>query len=162
MPRILIVAYGNPLRCDDGVGWRAADALQRKFTAGEVEILRLHQLAPEIADALRDRELVIFLDAACVNDSENSRPGEIHIREIAAAEKQERQASQFSHVYSPGKILQLARELYGAAPKTTVVTVAGGDFDHGDHLSDSVENALPSVVSQLDQIIREHIPTRYR
>ena len=157
MPCVLIVGYGNPLRCDDGVAWRAVDALDGKFPKSQVEFLRLHQLAPEIADALRGRELVIFLDAACVNNAENGRPGEIHIREIAAAEKQERQASQFSHVYSPGKILELARELYGATPKAIVVTVAGKDFGHGDRLSDSVANALPSFVSQLDQIIREHI-----
>src|SRR5690348_15647281 len=122
MPRILIVAYGNPLRCDDGVGWRAADVLQGKLTAGEVEILRLHQLAPEIAEALRDRDLALFLDAACA-DVEHGRPGEIHIREIVAADKQERPPSRFSHVYSPGKILELALELYGAAPKVFVVTV---------------------------------------
>jgi Ni,Fe-hydrogenase maturation factor len=49
MPRILIVAYGNPMRCDDGVAWRAADALETNSCGGNVEILRRHQLAPELA-----------------------------------------------------------------------------------------------------------------
>ena len=62
--RVLIIAYGNPLRCDDGVAWRAAEALEGKFPSEQVEILRLHQLAPELADAVRQRELVLFVDAA--------------------------------------------------------------------------------------------------
>ena len=41
MARVLIVAYGNPLRSDDGVAWRAADLLAEKFSIPEVEMVRL-------------------------------------------------------------------------------------------------------------------------
>jgi hydrogenase maturation protease len=152
MPPILIVAYGNPLRRDDGIAWRAADALEGKFSSTEVEILRLHQLAPEIADTIRHRELVLFIDAVCIDDIENVSPGEIRVREVSAEENRERNPGQFSHVYSPAKVLDLARELYQAAPKAFVITVAGEDFGHGESLSPGAAAALPSLVAQIESL----------
>ena len=152
MPRILIVAYGNPLRCDDGVAWRAADALEGKFRDSEVEILRLHQLAPEVADSVRQRELVLFVDAACVDDVQNGRAGEIRVREVSGAETRER-PGHFSHVYSPAKVLRFARELYYDAPKAFMITVAGENFGHGDGLSVPVASALPELITSIQQLI---------
>ena len=39
MPSVLIIAYGNPLRSDDGLAWHAAKAIEGKFGSSEVEIL---------------------------------------------------------------------------------------------------------------------------
>jgi hydrogenase maturation protease len=156
-PRILIVAYGNPLRCDDGIAWRAAEALDGKFSSADVEIMVLHQLAPEIADAVRHRELVLFLDAACCDDIEHARPGEVRAREISAEEIREHNPGQFSHVYSPAKVLDLARELYHATPHALVITVAGEDFGHGESLSPAVAQALPSVVAQTESVIQRFL-----
>jgi hydrogenase maturation protease len=156
--RVLIVAYGNPLRCDDGVAWRAADALEGKFPESEVEILRLHQLAPEVSDSVRHRELVLFVDAACVDDIENTHPGGVRVREVVGTEIRER-PSHFSHVYSPDKVLGFARELYQALPKAFVITIAGEDFNHGESLSPPVAAALPELVTRIQRLI-EHVPTK--
>jgi len=158
MPRILIVAYGNPLRCDDGIAWHAADALQDKFPESEVEILRLHQLAPEVADTVRQRELVLFLDAAWVEDVENSRQSEIRVREVSSEEIERHRQGQFSHVYSPGRVLDFARELYGATPKAYVITVAGENFGHGNCLSAPVAAALPELLVTIERLIQGSKP----
>jgi hydrogenase maturation protease len=160
MPRVLIVAYGNPLRCDDGVAWRAADALESKFPESEVEILRLHQLAPEVADTARQRDLILFVDAACRDDVKNIMPGQIRVTELFHPESHECQAAQFSHVYSPAKILDLARDLYQESPKAFVITVAGADFGHGDRLSNAVAAAIPSLVAKVEQIVRARSQVR--
>jgi len=153
MPRILIIAYGNPLRRDDGVAWRAADALESRFPESGVEILRLHQLAPEVAEAARHRDLVIFLDAA-LDDTRNGKPGQIRVKELSPDPREKDHAGQFSHVYSPVKILDIARDLYQAGPKAYVITVTGGNFDHGDGLSDAVAAAIPSLVAKVVDIVR--------
>ena len=157
MPRVLIVAYGNPLRCDDGVAWHAAEALESRFPNSEVEIVRLHQLAPEVAEEVRQRDIVLFIDAACPTDIENCMPGEIRVNEILQPATHEDDGAQFSHVYSPVKILNLARDLYRASPKAFVITVAGEKFDHGDGLSDAVAGAVPTLVAKVVEIVRGHI-----
>jgi hydrogenase maturation protease len=156
--KILIIAYGNPLRCDDGIAWRAADALAQKLPDSDVEIVRLHQLAPELAEAAQHHELVVFLDAACMDEAENRHAGVICVREIRANHGAPRkEAGQFTHVYSPEKVLHLAKELYSAAPKAFVITVAGENFDHGDSLSAPVASALQELVVKAEEIIREKL-----
>jgi hydrogenase maturation protease len=157
MPRVLIVAYGNPLRCDDGVAWHAADVLEHEFPESEVEILRLHQLAPEVADAAQHRDLLLFIDAASLDRIHETKPGQIRVTEISRLATQTDHAAQFSHVYPPSRILALARELYHASPQAFVITVAGENFDHGDSLSDAVAAAIPSLVAQVVEIVRRHI-----
>ena len=56
MVRLLVIGVGNPLREDDGVGWRLAEALAQ---AG-VEVHTCHQLLPELAAELGRVDLVLF------------------------------------------------------------------------------------------------------
>jgi hydrogenase maturation protease len=153
MPRVLIVAYGNPLRSDDGIAWRAADVIEGKFPESEVEILRLHQLAPEVANAVQNRELVLFVDAACIDSANDSGAGEINVRQASGNETGERLPGEFTHAYSPAKVLELGRELYGATPKACVITVAGENFEHGEWLSIPVAKALPDLTARIEQMI---------
>ena len=148
MPRILIIAYGNPLRSDDGVAWRAADLLAEKLPASDVEILRLHQLTPELADTVREFQRVIFVDAASCEDSA-AIPGEIHVEEVSADSNE---PTRFSHAFSPQRVLALAVELYAARPSAFLVTVIGGNFDHGDSLSPAVAASLPSLVATIERL----------
>ena len=151
MPSILIVAYGNPLRSDDGVAWRAADALGGKFPESDVEIVCLHQLAPELAETVSHFAKVIFIDAgsepACV-------PGEIRVQQIHDEAGDSTHAAPFSHTPAPATVLALASRLYGATPRAFTVTVAGGNFGHGQTLSPAVASALPRVISQIESLVR--------
>lgn len=72
MARVLIVGYGNPLRSDDGLGWRAAEELSRCLSLPEVEVLMRQQLTPELADNLTRADVVFFIDAA-----RGGQPGEL-------------------------------------------------------------------------------------
>ncbi|MGB8912139.1 MAG: hydrogenase maturation protease, partial [Candidatus Sulfotelmatobacter sp.] len=75
MPRVLIVAYGNPLRSDDGVGWIVADDLRQRLASSNVEVLQLTQLLPEVAESISRADTVIFVDASCEGE-----PGELRCR----------------------------------------------------------------------------------
>jgi len=153
MPRVLIVAYGNPLRSDDGVAWRAADELERKFAGAkieaEVEILRLHQLAPEVAEAASRGERVIFLDAASAEG--NGQPGEVRCQEVVPPAETPR----FSHHLSPGAVIALCQQLFGASPRAYAVTLTGECFEHGESLSPVVAAALPEWVAQTEVLVRQ-------
>jgi hydrogenase maturation protease len=150
MPHILIVAYGNPMRSDDGVAWRAADALASEFPEAAVDIHRLHQLTPELADTLRNYRCVIFVDASSCDDP-LTQAGTIRVEEILGGASE---PARFSHVLSPKKVLDLAAQLYGASPRTFVVTVAGESFTHGDSLSPVVARAVPELIARITELVQ--------
>jgi hydrogenase maturation protease len=155
MPYVLIIAYGNPLRSDDGVAWRAADALEGKFSSAEVEIVRLHQLGPELAESLSRSECVIFVDAAT-----GPHPGEIEIKELAGT-PQSAKTPAFGHALSPESIITLAVQLYHACPRALSATITGQIFEHGESLSPAVAAALPEFVARIEGKARELLSDRY-
>ena len=151
-PRVLIIAYGNPLRSDDSVAWRAADRL--RLSLPDAEIQCLHQLGPELAEAITHFERVIFLDAAFL--TEGMKPGEIHIQPILS-DTNAIDASRFSHVLTPRTVVTLASTLYLADVNANLVTITGENFGHGDCLSNAVSAAVPSLVAKVIEIVRGHI-----
>jgi hydrogenase maturation protease len=148
--KVLIVAYGNPLRCDDGIAWRAADALEGKFSEDEVEILRLHQLAPELAETASHFKWVIFVDAAAPSAGQGE-PGEIRFEKLT---QEDSNATRFSHVVSPQTIVVLAARLFDADVKAFLATVIGANFDHGDSFSPAVSDALPILISKIESFVQ--------
>jgi hydrogenase maturation protease len=146
VPRTLIIAYGNPMRCDDGIAWRAADALEGKFSSMDVEILRTHQLTPELAEAVSRAEGVIFVDAAVPRERQ---PGDIHACELDLPAGPAR----FSHQLSPDAVLALASQLYAAHPRSFVVTLTGQNFEHGESISAVVASSLPALVARIDELV---------
>jgi hydrogenase maturation protease len=150
--RILILAYGNPLRGDDGVAWLAAEELNAKFTVPEVEVVCVQQLAPEMAERVSWADAVIFLDAA-----EDGLSGEVRCTPLVEPFA----AARFSHQLSPIAILALAKQLYGASPLAYSVTLTGQCFDHGDTLSPAAAAALPLLVAKVDALVHQFLAGGY-
>lgn len=150
MPRILIVAYGNPMRSDDGVAWRVADQLEAKFPVSELEIVRVHQLAPELAETASHFECVIFVDAAWET---NLSAADIRIEQIDQRERDS--LPHFFHAISPRAVLLLAAQLYAAHPLAFSATLTGADFGHGETLSPAVITALPDLTKRIEKLIRQ-------
>ncbi len=156
MPRVLIIAYGNPMRCDDGLAWRAADELEGKFPTHEFEILRTHQLAPELAETVSRSQAVIFVDAASSGGT-NAQPGEVREAPIGLSAG----PPCFSHHLSPAAVIALASQLYGAHPRAFSVTLTGQSFDHGESLSPVVVAAIPALVARIETLVQSLLsPTR--
>ena len=149
MPRVLIVACGNPLRCDDGLGWRAAEEVANLGLAQGVEIITQHQLTPELAAPVSEADLVLFIDAA-----QGGEPGEVRCEPVVPA----RESSAFSHEFTPSGVLNLAQELYGKAAPAFVVSLAGECFDHGTALSGSVVEAMPRLLARVAQLAGDAVP----
>jgi hydrogenase maturation protease len=141
MPRTLIIGYGNPLRSDDGVGWRAAEELALSLDFPQVKVISCHQLTPELVDDMSQTETVIFIDAA-----RGTCPGEIASQRISAES-----ATIRSHGFSPAQLLSLTQLLYGTSPATFAITLTGWCFDHGMHLSEPVEMALSKLVAMVTE-----------
>ena len=89
--KVLVIGYGNPLREDDGIGWRVVEEIENGEIVGvlqslgncQLETVAVHQLLPELAGDVSEAELVIFVDA-----SVEGKPGTIAVRELAPVEQE--------------------------------------------------------------------------
>jgi len=129
---LLIIGYGNPLRGDDGFGYRAAERIP-----GAIAV---HQLTPELMDPIAHADRVVFLDAAA-----EGAPGEIRRRDLTPAAP----GAAFSHHSTPEALLAGALALYGRAPSAEILTVCGANFPLSADLSPDVAAALEVVVVEL-------------
>jgi hydrogenase maturation protease len=131
----LVIAYGNPLRQDDGVGWAVAEAL-----AGHpgVRLETVHQLLPELAEPLSRAHFAVFVDAR-----RGGPAGEVRRTTVVAASD----GWSSAHSLGPEQLLGLCERCFGHAPKAVLVSVAGARFDFGADLSPEVALAIPNAVS---------------
>ncbi len=142
--RVLVIAYGNPLRCDDGVAWQSAEEIRRKL-ASQVDVICVHQLAPELAEEISRAGTVIFLDA-----TDDGNPGKVVCQAVSAEPIQPR----FSHHLSPAQILTLCDQLYEVRPRGFLISISGQCFDHGEGLSPAAIRALPQTVAAVSDLLR--------
>ena len=140
----LLLACGNSLRQDDGVGLRIAEAAEQLFPASRLRIVAAQQFTPEIAADVAQTELAIFVDA-CVGDD----PGAIRAYPVAASAGQAE-----SHHLDPGALLALAQSVCGHAPAHAfAVTIGARDFGYGDEISGRVRQAVPKAVRLLTSLM---------
>ena len=147
---VLIVAYGNPLRSDDGLAWRAAEILRRELPPTSAEIVCVHQLAPELAESASRAALVIFIDAAL-----NGEPGHLTCEPVPEATSEQNVDVPGSHRFTPAAVISLARQLYGSAPRALCISLTGKCFEHGESLSEEVANALPKLIAAVIELVDE-------
>ena len=145
----LVIGYGNPLRGDDGLGWRVADELETCLEPGEATVLACHQLTPELAAPIAEADLVVFVDARV-----GERPGRVGVERVEADGIE---GWSFSHQLTPSALLAMAATLYDRQPMAWVVSVEGAAFDDGVVLSAAVEAAVSEAVRCAEHLIwRDH------
>ena len=142
--RVLVVGYGSTVRSDDGIGWRAAEALLKSGLPPGVTVLTLHQLDAELAGEAAAADVVLFVDA-----SRDGEAGEVRCARVAA------QPSNvlFSHQLTPSALMAVVRTLYLASPEAFEVTMTGQAFEIGENLSPLCEAALPKLVEVLAGLV---------
>lgn len=162
---ILIIGYGNPLRGDDGVGWRVVEEVQRRQAEANhqsfdpaqdkssitnlqsIEAIACHQLMPELAETISRTERVIFVDAA-----EGSPPGDVAVQTVVAKQPQ---PGAFTHHVDPAGLLAYAAMLYGRSPTAFLVTINADRMGYEETLSPVIEAALPDLIAQIERLVAE-------
>jgi len=142
--KTIVIGYGSTLRCDDGAGYLAAEALE-PLASESLEVVARHQLTPDLADALSRCDRVIFIDAC-------AQSGAGEIRRVAL-EPAEGNWGAFVHEMSPGILLRCVLETYGRVPAACLYTIGAESFEIGETLSAPVKEAMPRLISQ----VREEI-----
>ncbi len=142
--RVAVVGYGNPLRRDDAVGLRAAEAAAARW-GDRIIVLTGQQLVPEWAIPLGEADLVFLLDA--------STESGLHPR-IRPLEAPPVEAIADGHTFGPRELLGLIELVYGRAPAAYLLTLPVSDLDFGEELSPLAREGLERGLRLLEGRLR--------
>ena len=143
---ILVLAWGNPGRLDDGLGPAFAE-----IAAGwDLEGLTVdsdYQLTVEDADRVSRFRRVVFVDA----DRTCAAP--FRVERIRAGKSG---MAFSSHSVTPESVLALARDLFRSEPEAWLVGIRGHEFDEfGERLSRDGSANLQAAAAFLETSLRE-------
>jgi len=145
--RCLILACGNTLRSDDGIGpWLAEWAEEKFIHDARVRIISRQQWTPDLAEDIASSESVLFVDC-----SVESAPGSMGIVGVEPAAASQGLATH--HVGAP-ELLALARDLYDSLPATAMLlTIGAGSTELGEEFSEPVLDAIPQACALLERSV---------
>src|SRR5664280_2965905 len=142
--RCLILACGNTLRGDDGVGpWLASWAEERFRDETGVRVIASHQWSPDMAEDIALAETVLFIDCAL-----DQVPGQLLLRELAPTPLK---PGLVTHHLGAPELLHTALKLFGSQPRRAfLLTVGAGTIELGEELSPAVQASLPEAQAVLE------------
>ena len=145
--RCLILACGNTMRGDDGVGLWLAEWAERRFAdQPSVRIIADHQWTPELAEDVARAQSVLFID--CTLDT---APGSIHLTPVEPAAAGH---GINTHHQNAAELLTLSRELYDSLPMNAVLlTIGAGSVEFGEEFSEVVKTALPVASKMIEETV---------
>ncbi len=147
MKSILIFAYGNPGRQDDGLGNCLVEELQPWISSNGMDNVTLesnYQLNIEDADNIRDKDVVVFVDAS-IEDIDDYHFGIVETSEGR---------SEFTmHAASAAYILALCIKLYNKHPETYLLQIRGYEWEFKEVLSKGAQKNLEFALGYIKQKI---------
>jgi len=145
--RCLILACGNTLREDDGVGpFLAAWAEERFGGEPALRVISRQQWTPELAEDLAGAKSVVFIDCAA-----NAEPGSVQVSRVEPGNGTSGLAT---HHFGAAELLSLTRELYGISPRTSLLlTIGASSLELREGFSEAVQSALPEAFRVLETTV---------
>jgi hydrogenase maturation protease len=143
----LVLACGNTLRSDDGIGPRLAEWAAERFRGdSNVHIVARQQWTPDLAADVAAADSVLFVDS-----SVDSVPGRVS---LVAVPSNRGNGETASHHLEAHELLGLTRSLYGSmSAHALLLTVGAGSTELGETFSDQVEAALPRARGVLEKTV---------
>jgi hydrogenase maturation protease len=144
MNPLLLIGYGNPLRQDDGLGWRIANAVEALGLANLL-VVPAQQLSLELAAPIAAAEEVMFVDATF-----GEFPRRLALKPLQLKSQAPTSAPQtWSHLLTPQVLLILAGQLYGHQPSALQLLVPAHWDGHGEGLSPAAQAAMEAAIPLL-------------
>jgi len=151
LARCLVLACGNTLRSDDGVGPKLAEwAAERFRDDAHVRVVARQQWTPDLAEDIAGADSVLFVDS-----SVDSAPGRVS---LAAVPLHCNGTEPTTHHVNPPELLTLTRSLYGSiSAHAMLLTVGASSTELGETFSLPVEAALPRARRVLEKAVLQFI-----
>ncbi len=146
MTRVVVLAWGNPSRGDDGLGPALAARVETSVAhlGRDVRVETDFQLQPEHAADLVGCDAAIFVDAAV------DAPEPFGFRRLTPA----RDRTFTTHAMSPEAVLAAYREAFGTEPPPAyALAVRGDSFDLGTGLSLAAMDRMEDAAAFLESLL---------
>lgn len=143
MKAILLIGYGNPTRMDDGVGWYIAKMI-RESISDRVDVMEADQLSVEMIEDIKDRQVVIFVDAHVSEKDDWTRISEVEPNSKLGLT---------AHIVSPSNLLSICQSIYNKYPKAYLYSVKGVNFDFSEELSEQTRKSADEAIKLLSDLV---------
>jgi hydrogenase maturation protease len=149
--RILVAGIGNVFFGDDGFGVAVAGRLAAAALPAGVDVVDFGIRGMDLAYALRDYDVAIFVDAV----PRGGAPGSLYLIE---PDPQDGEVGPDAHAMDPVKVLALARRLGDPLPRVLVVGCEPGIVPRAGEdlvaeLSEPVRAALDGAVRMVESLL---------
>ncbi len=152
----LVLACGNTLRSDDGVGPKLAEwAAERFRDDSHVRVVARQQWTPDLAEDIATANSVLFIDSLV-----GTLPGRVSLTAVASNRGSGEAATHHAdtHHMAAHELLGLTRSLYGSiAAHAMLLTVGASSTEMGEGFSAPVEAALPRAQGVLEKAVLRFI-----
>ncbi len=144
----LIYGYGNPGRQDDGLGVELVRRLEEwavEMELVDIEFDKNYQLNIEDAEAISNKDLVIFADAS-----------QEEIEDFCLSRVDGNAKVSFtSHAASPGYVVELCKELFQKEPHVMLLHIKGYEWDIKEGISDRALDNLEKALSYMKIVLEK-------
>ena len=138
---VVVLAWGNEARGDDGIGPALAAHVQANWPSAA--LVADDQLQIEHALDLKDRSLALFIDAG------HGTPAPYRFYETSARSG----LTHTSHALTPESVLDVAMRIGVAPPRAFVLCVRGERWGLGDELSAEARDRLALAGTLIDRLL---------
>ena len=148
--KILFYGYGNPGRNDDGLGnafVKKMDEWTQTIGIQNIETDSNYQLNIEDADAIKDKQVVLFVDASIE---------EIDDFCISRVESSDSTIEFTMHAVSTSFVLDLCQKVYNKSPKTYLLHLKGYEWDFAEGLTDKAKANMDKALRLIQTVIQEN------
>jgi len=146
--QILVYGYGNPGRQDDGLGIELVRKLEEwaaESGLDNIEFENNYQLNIEDAEAISDKDLVIFADAS-KEDIED-----FCLSKVDGSGK----LSFTTHAASPAYVVELCKELFQKEPLVLLLHIKGHEWDFKEGFSEKAMENFEKALSYMKIILEK-------
>ncbi len=149
----LVIACGNPMRGDDGVGPIVAEQAEAELDAkalpdNHYRFVITHQILPEHALELSQARRAVLIDAR-VPDGEPVGIVSVTRAQPEAYDDNNSSPSDtetgLTHHWTLPRLLAMAEQLFGQAPEAYIVSISTDRFDQADQLSAEIADQVPAM-----------------
>ena len=153
--KIKVIAVGNDLYGDDGVGHAVIEILEQMPEMSNVEIIDGATDALGLIDHFEDEAHIIFVDAAQMGEE----PGTVKVFSKDEVRLKIKMDHLTVHGISLAETFDIAKAVDKLPEKITIIGIEPKNIGISEKLSDIVKQSIPNVISQIINLTHINTPS---